>query len=125
MNAARHATTRWLSGPRSGTGRLYSESHAFHGLAAAYSTFLAMCLARALAADDVPARELAVDIRCRFSPPQRRPRVLERLEVMVHGRVEDIEDSAFEDAVRTTWETCSRSLGLREDLHTMLDAALV
>jgi organic hydroperoxide reductase OsmC/OhrA len=145
MNAARHATTRWLSNPPSGAGRLYSESKAFQGLpfsvpegeptpeettpgellAAAYSTFLATYLAQALEAAGIRARELVVDVWCRLSPPERPPRAVERIEVEVHGRVEDIENSAFEDAVRTTWETCRRSLVLHEDLHTTLHAALV
>jgi organic hydroperoxide reductase OsmC/OhrA len=145
MNAARHATTRWLSNPPSGAGRLYSESKAFQGLpfsvpegeakleettpgellAAAYSTFLATYLAQALDAADVRARELVVDVWCRLSPPERPPRAVERVEVDVHGRVEDIENSGFEDAVGTTWETCRRSLGLREDIHITLHAALV
>ena len=145
MNAARHATTRWLSNPPSGAGRLYSDSKAFQGLpfsvpegepkpeettpgellAAAYSTFLATYLAQALDAADVGARELIVDVWCRLSPPERLPREVERVEVEVHGRVEDIGNSAFEDAVRRTWENCRRSLGLHEDLHTTLHAALV
>jgi hypothetical protein len=33
--------------------------------------------------------------------------------------------NAARHATRTTWETCRPSLGLREDLHTTLDAALV
>ena len=145
MNAGRHATTRWLSNPPSGAGRLYSESKAFQGLpfsvpegepkpeettpgellAAAYSTFLATYLAQALDAADVGARELIVDVWCRLSAPERLPREVERVEVEVHGRVEDIGNSAFEDAVRRTWEHCRRSLGLHEDLHTTLHAALV
>jgi osmotically inducible protein OsmC len=145
MNATRHATTRWLSNSPSGGGRLYSESHAFDGLsfsvlagepkpaettpgellAAAYSSFLATYLAQALDAAGVRAREFVVDVRCRLSPPERALRVVERLEVDVHGRVDGIENSAFNHAVRTTWETCRRSLGLREDVHITLDAALV
>jgi organic hydroperoxide reductase OsmC/OhrA len=145
MNAARHATTRWLSHPPSGAGRLYSESHAFHGLpfsvpdgdpkpaettpgellAAAYSSFLATYLAQALDAAGAHARELVVDVWCRVSAPERPSPVVERLEVEVHGRVDDIGESAFEETVRTTWETCRRSLGLGEDVQITLDAALV
>jgi organic hydroperoxide reductase OsmC/OhrA len=66
-----------------------------------------------------------VDVWCLVSPPERPPRVVERLEVEVHGRVESIEDSAFEEAVRSTWATCRRSLGLRDDIDVTLDAALV
>ena len=145
MNAVRHATTRWLSNPPSGTGHLYSESRAFQGmpfsvpegesrraqttpgelLAAAYSSFLATYIAQALDADGITARELVVEVSCRLSPSGQVPRVVEGLEVEVHGRVDDIEDAAFEDVVRATWDTCARSLGLREGLHTTLDVALV
>lgn len=145
MNSARHATARWLSNPPSGAGHVYSESHALHGLlfsvpegeprpaettpgellAAAYSTFVATYLAQALDADGVPARELVVDMRCLLSPAQDPPRGIEGLSVEVRGRVDEIEDAEFDDAVRAAWDTCVRLLGLRDDLHTTLDAALV
>jgi organic hydroperoxide reductase OsmC/OhrA len=141
----RHATARWLRDPPSGTGHLYSESHAFEGLpfsipddqperaqttpgellAAAYSAFVATYLAQGLDANGVPARELVVDVWCRLSPPQHPPRSVERLDVAVRGRVDELEGSEFEDAVRAAWDTCTRLLGLREDLRTTLDAALV
>ena len=141
----RHATARWLRDPPSGAGHLYSESHAFEGLAfsipddhperahttpgellaAAYSAFVATYLAQGLDANGVPARELVVDVWCRLSPPQHPPRAVERLDVKVRGRVDELEGSGFEDAVRAAWDTCSRLLGLREDLRTTLDAALV
>jgi organic hydroperoxide reductase OsmC/OhrA len=144
MNVARHATTRWLSHPPSGTGHLYSESRAFHGmpfsvpageprqaettpgelLAAAYSSFLATYIAEALDADGVATRELVVDVSCRLSPAGQVPRVVERVELEVRGRVDDIDGAAFEDVVRASWHVCARSLGLRDGLHTTLDAAL-
>lgn len=143
--AMRHATVRWLSHPPYGAGHLHSDSRAFEGLpfsihdgapedtettpaellAAAYAAFLATYLAQALEGDDVPARELVVDVRCVLSPPERAPRAVEGLEVDVRGRVETIEDSEFKQAVRAAWDTCRRSLGLRDDLPTKLGIALV
>jgi len=141
---ARHATARWLSHPPDGAGHLHSDSRAFEALpfsipdgepeskttpaellAAAYAAFLSAYLAQALDGDGVPARELVVDVWCRLSPPQIVPRAVEGLEVEVRGRVEDVDDSEFGEAVQAAWETCTHALGLRGDLSIELRIALV
>lgn len=142
--AARHATARWLSHPPYGAGRLHSDSRAFEGLpfsipdgppenaettpgellAAAYSAFVATYLAQHLDRDGVPARELVVDVWCTLSRPDHVPRRVEQLRVDVRGRVNDIDDGDFNEAVRTAWGTCVESLGLRDDLRIELRVLL-
>jgi organic hydroperoxide reductase OsmC/OhrA len=144
MSDARHATARWLCHPPEGAGHLHSQSRAFEGLpfslpdgepesettpaellAAAYAAFLSAYVAQALDADGVPARELVVDVACRLSPQSQVPRAVEGLEVEVRGRVDDVDDSEFDEAVHAAWQTCTSALGLRADLPLELRIELV
>jgi organic hydroperoxide reductase OsmC/OhrA len=68
-------------------------------VAAAYSAFLVTNLAQRLERDDVPARELVVDVRCRVSRDVT-ARSLEGLDVEVRGRVPGLDPDAFGAARR-------------------------
>lgn len=140
----RHATARWIGQPPEGAGHLHSDSRAFEGmlfsvpdgapepeettpgelLAAAYSALLVTYLAQHLDSRGIPARELIVDVSCTLTPPECLPRTIERVEVDVRGRVTEIDHAAFEDAVRTAWNTCVGSLVVSEELPTELRVGL-
>jgi organic hydroperoxide reductase OsmC/OhrA len=94
--------------------------HSGELLAAAYSAFMATYVAQGLHADGAPARELVVNVWCRLSPLDRSPRAVEELTVEVRGRVDEIEDSEFGEAVRPAWDSCMGAVGSRDGLHTKL-----
>jgi organic hydroperoxide reductase OsmC/OhrA len=93
-------------------------------VAAAYSAFLVTNLAQRLERDDVPARELVVDVRCRVSRDVT-ARSLEGLDVEVRGRVPGLDPDAFGAAARKALVFTRQALGIRRGLRTELRTSLI
>jgi lipoyl-dependent peroxiredoxin len=140
----RHATVRWLSDPPHGLARVRVGSDAFTSvplsvsgdqptpghtapgelLAAAYSAFLATCLAQGLEHDGVPAQELVVDVGCHLSPGTTK-RCVEGLDIEVRGRVQGLDEDGFEAAARAALAFSREALAMRSDLKTDLRVSLL
>jgi lipoyl-dependent peroxiredoxin len=139
----RHGKVRWLCDPPHGLARVRVESDAFTALplsvpdreanvgdtspgellAAAYAAFVATEVAARLEHNGVPARELVVHTWCRLSP-EAAPRTVEEFDVKVHGRVAGIDEERFRCIAQVALASCHKSLGMRRNLRTRLDASL-
>ena len=139
----RHGTVRWLADPPHGEARMRVGSDAFTSLplsvpggrprsgettpgellAAAYCAFMATNLAQRLERDGVPAHELVVGVWCRLSTDVI-ARSVEALDIEVHGRVPGLDKEGFRAAARAALALSSKSLAMRNDLHTELRVSL-
>jgi organic hydroperoxide reductase OsmC/OhrA len=139
----RHGKVRWLCDPPHGVARLRVDSDAFTALplsipngdpnagettpgellAVAYSAFMATDLAERLELGGMAARELVVQVWCRLSSDSV-PRAVEGIEVKVQGRVPGIDDEQLGAVARVALASCHKSVGMRRDLPTKLNASL-
>jgi hypothetical protein len=92
-------------------------------LAVAYGMFLAVALSEDLMDAGKPADQIVVEAACSFAGPQSH-RQLATLELKVFGRVPELDQPGFREAVAVARAGALRAVGAREDLPGPLEAVL-
>jgi osmotically inducible protein OsmC len=141
MAARRSANVTWQGGLMDGSGVITSTSSgAFSNLdvswparteesggktspeeliAAAHAACFAMGLSFGLANAGTPPLQLDVSATCTFEPPK-----ITTMEITVRGRVEGIDQAAFEAAAQAAGENCPVSGALKGNVSVSVTAEL-
>jgi osmotically inducible protein OsmC len=137
----RTARVSWLTHPPAGHAQVSVGSRAFTALrlsfvaaeaepevttpgellAASFSGAMTLILARLLDRAGTPARELTATTAIAFTGDWYE---IESVELAIQGRVDGIDDAAFDDAARGALRRCGESLGLPAGDSVALTAQL-
>ncbi|HEU5363283.1 MAG TPA: OsmC family peroxiredoxin [Gaiellaceae bacterium] len=142
--AERTASVVWDGSLAGGGGTLDSGSGAFTGLpvtwaarteapggktspeeliAGAHAACFTMALALVLGESGTPPDRLAVDASCTLDEVNGAPRIT-RVALSVHGRVDGLDESTFQDAVGRAAALCPVSNAIRGNVEISVDANL-
>jgi osmotically inducible protein OsmC len=142
MAAKRSANVTWQGGLMDGSGVITSTSSgAFSNLdvswparteqsggktspeeliAAAHAACFAMGLSHGLSQAGTPPQQLDISATCTFEPPK-----ITTMEITVRGKVEGIDQAAFEEAAKAAGENCPVSGALKGNVAVSVTAELV